>query len=115
VILDDLRVDQQKFEARTGWSVTHEGLCKGELCVPAKAVPTGAGLLDVTALSSTLGMPLVHDRNSNTYALGPESLGRCLTTAVAPDLELPNAVDGSTFRLSAMHGRKVLLVAWASW
>jgi hypothetical protein len=23
--------------------------------------------------------------------------------------------DGKPFRLSSMHGRKVLLVAWASW
>jgi len=37
-----------------------------------------------------------------------------LTTAVAPDLELPD-VDGNPFRLSSLRGQKVLLVAWASW
>ena len=30
------------------------------------------------------------------------------------DLELPD-VDGNPFNLAAMHGRKTLLVAWASW
>ena len=50
----------------------------------------------------------------DVWALGPESGGRALTTAVAPELELPDA-DGNPFKLSAMHGRKVLLVAWASW
>ena len=35
-------------------------------------------------------------------------------SAEAPDLELPD-VDGNPFKLSAMHGRKTLLVAWASW
>ena len=39
---------------------------------------------------------------------------RALSTAVAPELELPD-VDGNPFKLSAFHGRKVLLVAWASW
>jgi peroxiredoxin len=37
-----------------------------------------------------------------------------LTTAVAPELELPDA-DGNPFRLSSLRGQKVLLVAWASW
>jgi peroxiredoxin len=37
-----------------------------------------------------------------------------LTTAVAPDLELPDK-DGNPFKLSSLHGRKVLLIAWASW
>ena len=39
---------------------------------------------------------------------------RFLTTAVAPDLELPD-FDGNPFRLSSLRGQKVLLVAWASW
>ena len=63
-------------------------------------------------------MALVHDTDPTTghdvWALGPESGGRALTTAVAPELELPD-LDGNPFKLSAMHGRKVLLVAWASW
>jgi len=37
-----------------------------------------------------------------------------LTTAQAPDLDLP-AADGSRFRLSSLRGQKVMLVAWASW
>jgi peroxiredoxin len=37
-----------------------------------------------------------------------------LTSAVAPELELPDR-DGNLFKLSSLHGRKVLLVAWASW
>ena len=66
------------------------------------------------AVSARLGMALVHDADHGVWALGPESGGRALTTAVAPELELPDA-DGNPFKLSAMHGRKVLLVAWASW
>jgi peroxiredoxin len=37
-----------------------------------------------------------------------------LATAEAPELTLPG-LDGNPFRLSTLHGRKVLLVAWASW
>jgi hypothetical protein len=115
VILDELTVDQTDFESRTGWISKPEGLCKGDLCVPAAGVAGTDGRLDVMILSQSLGMPLVHDPDSGSYALGPESLGRSLNTAVAPEVALPNAHDGNTFSLSSLHGRKVLLVAWASW
>jgi len=48
------------------------------------------------------------------WCLGPEALGRALTTAQAPDLILPD-YQGNPFALSSLRGQKVLLVAWASW
>lgn len=116
VILNELEVDAREFEARTGWSIRPEGACKGEVCVPLPAsVRTGDGRLDVRVLSERIGMPLVADESHSTWALGPATTGgRALTTAVAPELELPDA-DGNPFRLSSLLGQKVLLVAWASW
>lgn len=58
-------------------------------------------------------MPIVHDVEVGLYALGPASMsGHALTTAVAPELELPD-VNGTTFRLSSLRGRKVVIVSWA--
>ena len=58
-------------------------------------------------------MPLVHDADAGLWALGPETLsGRALPTAAAPELVLPT-LDGTEFRLSSLHGRKVVMVAWA--
>jgi hypothetical protein len=67
-------------------------------------------------ISERLGMPLVADEPHGIWALGPETTvtGRALTSAVAPELVLPDA-DGNPFKLSSLRGRKVLLVAWASW
>ena len=116
MILEELAVDPGAFEARTGWAIKPEGACKGEVCVPLPAAARHAdGRLDVTVLAERLGMPLVTDEG-RVWALGPETAvtGRSLTTAVAPELELPDA-GGSSFRLSSLRGRKVLLVAWASW
>ena len=59
-------------------------------------------------------MPLVHDAAAGLWALGPEAGGRALTSAQAPELILPDW-RGNEFRLSSLRGRKVLLVAWASW
>jgi hypothetical protein len=112
MLLDSLTVDAVEFEARTGWQAKPEGLCKGDRCVP---VPGGtAARFDARVLSERLGMPLVHDETVDVWVLGPEAGGRALTTAVAPDLELPT-VDGELFRLSSLRGRKVLIAAWASW
>jgi hypothetical protein len=112
MLVDALTVDAAEFEARTGWQAKPEGLCKGDRCVP---MPGGtAGPLDVRVVAERLGMPLLHDETFGMWALGPEAGGRALTTAVAPDLELPT-VDGEVFRLSSLRGTKVLITCWASW
>jgi hypothetical protein len=117
VILHDLEVDAHAFERATGWSVKPQGACKGEICVP---LPDDAHVDDATLavepIAARLGMPLVRDDTHGVMALGPATsvTGRALTTAVAPDLELPDA-DGNPFKLSSLLGQKVLLVAWASW
>ena len=67
-------------------------------------------------VAERLGMPLVHDEAQGLWALGPETAvtGRALTSAVAPELTLPD-VEGRPFTLSSLRGQKVLLLAWASW
>ncbi len=116
MILDGPEVDPAALADRTGWAVKPEGACKGDLCVPLPAaVRTPDGRLAAPALAERLGMPLLHDEANDLWALGPATVtGRALETAVAPELELPD-VDGNPFRLSSLRGRKVLLVAWASW
>lgn len=114
MLLDSLTVDPVDFERRTGWQAKPEGLCKGDLCVP---MPNGAADgtgLDVTVLAERLGMPLLHDDVTGVWVLGPEGGGRALTTAVAPDLRLPD-VHGEEFVLSSLRGRKVLIASWASY
>ena len=111
MILDELQVTPEHFEAGTGWALKPAGACRGEICVP---LPGGGGdLVDVSAVADRLGMPLVHDEGAGLWALGPASLeGHALPTAVAPEIELPD-LDGNPFRLSSLRGQKVLLVAWA--
>lgn len=114
MILESLEVDPAVFASRTGWDPKPEGLCKGAQCVPAPDVVLPTGHLDVTAAAARLRMPLITDEERGLHALGPESGGTALTTAQVPEIVLPD-IDGNRFSLSALHGRKVLLVAWASW
>ena len=95
MILTELTVDAETFEAATGWAVKPEGACKGDVCVPLDdEVVTSDGIgdgigdgIDAAALAERLGMPLVHDRDAGLWSLGPDSAvtGRALTTALASD------------------------------
>ncbi len=114
MILTSLDMTATDFEAATGWQAKPEGMCKGDVCTPAAEAILPDGRINVPAVADRLGMALVHDEANDVWALGPESGGRALTTASVPDIELAD-VDGNPFRLSSLHGRKVLLVAWASW
>jgi hypothetical protein len=117
VILHELALDEGDFATRTGWTIKPEGACKGEVCIPLPdGVRTADGRLDARTVAARLGMPLVADDAHGLWALGPETAttGKVLTTAAAPDLELPDR-DGRPFRLSSLRGRRVVMVAWASW
>jgi hypothetical protein len=117
VILDRLDVDADALARRTGWVVKPEGACKGDVCVPLPDdVWTADGRLSASVVAERLGMPVLHDEAAGLWALGPASVtGKALETArVPPDFALPD-LDGNPFRLSSLHGRRVLLVAWASW
>jgi hypothetical protein len=108
-------VTTDRFADHTGWHAKAEGLCQGELCVPAAGSLRADGTVDVEIAAQRLGMPLVHDADHAVWALGPATLsGTALTTAAAADPELMTH-DGQPFRLSSLHGRKVVLVAWASY
>ena len=117
MLITDVLVDHDDFAARTGWTVKPEGACKGEVCVPLPGdVRAADGRLDARVLADRLGMPLVRHDADDLWSLGPETAvtGRALTTAVAPDLTLPNA-NGEPFSLSSLRGQKVVMVTWASW
>lgn len=114
MILSSLTVDAEAFHDRTGWEAKPEGLCKGDLCVPAPGADRGDGTLDVEVVAERLRMPLVADAEHGCWALGPESGGRALTSAHFPTLVLPDR-HGDAFDFSSALGRKLIVVAWASW
>lgn len=113
MLLDSLQIDPVAFGRRTGWAIKPEGACKGERCVPLPDA-SASGRFDVRVLAERLGMPLIRDDVAGLWCLGPESGGPALTTAQAPDFALPD-LAGRDFQLRSLRGRKVLLVAWASW
>lgn len=115
MITDTLEVERAELLARTGWEIKPQGACKGDVCVPLHGRLLDGDTVDMETLAPLLGMPLVHDEEHDIWAVGPESGGRALSTAVVPPIELPDLRTGDAFSLSSLRGRKVVLVAWASW
>ncbi len=108
-------VSTEAFLEHTGWKSTAQGLCRGEVCVPAPGSLRPDGTVDVEVAAARLGMPLLRDTEHDLWAVGSATLGgKALSSAAAADPELITR-DGKPFRLSSLHGRKVLLVAWSSY
>jgi hypothetical protein len=101
-----------------GWELKPEGLCKDDVCVPVRdrAALAGADGIDLAVLAAALGRPLALDAGERAAHLGVAAAARTarLTSLAAPDFTLPD-LDGVPHRLSDYRGRKVLLVAYASW
>ena len=115
MLLETDVTDAETLETATGWAITPEGACKGEICVPLPDEARVDGGLAARVVAERLGMPVLRDETHGLTALGPATVtGRALETAEAPHLELPDA-DGNPFKLSSLLGKKVIFVAWASW
>ena len=116
MVLDRLDLSAEELERVTGWEIKAEGACRGDVCVPLPPlVPDAEGRISVTVLAERLGMPIAHDEPHGLWALGPRSGDRrVLDTARLPELVLRD-FQGDAFDLADLRGRKVVLLAWASW
>lgn len=101
-----------------GWELKPEGLCRGDVCVPlrVRAAVVGSDGIDLAGLAASLQRPLALDLAERAAYLGvgaPER-GAALATLEAPDFALLD-LHGRQHSLSEHRGKKVLLVAYASW
>lgn len=97
----------------TGWTIEPRGACRDEVCVPLGDLDT-SGPIPLADFAAAMDMPLVHDDGHGLWALGPRHAGSVLDSARVPDLVLDDFA-GDAFDLAELRGRKVLLLAWASW
>ncbi len=105
------------LEETLGWDLQPEGLCQGPMCIPVdqSALVREDGL-DLGVLAGALQRPLVIDEKHTVASLGAShhERGDALASLVAPDFTLPD-LDGNLHSLGDQRGKKVLLVAYASW
>ena len=111
MILTDSTLDPAQFEQETGWALKPEGACKGDVCIPLPDEVREK--MDAVKIAEAMGLPVVENKAHGLISIGPESIGgRALTTAVAPEVVLPD-LDGNPFKLSSLKGQKIVVFAWA--
>jgi len=114
---DRVLVESADVERATGWLRKPEGLCRGEVCVPVRDGGLEVdGRIDLVAFAAALRRPLALDTGESAAFLGTSSADRAgqLSSLQAPDFTLPDLL-GVPHSLSDHRGKKVLLVAFASW
>jgi hypothetical protein len=113
-----VRLTPSALRDALGWELKPQGLCQGPRCVP---VPLASplvrdGKVDLETLAALLGRPLALDRDERAACLGgaADERARQLGSLDAPEFTLPD-LDGRPHALSGFRGKKVFLLAWASW
>ena len=113
-----LRAPAEAVERALGWELREEGFCLGTVCYP---LPPDAELvtddgIDLAGLAALIDRPIALDEAEGAAYLGVAARERsqALELLDAPDFTLPN-LDGELHSLSDYRGKKVLLVAYASW
>jgi len=115
---EQVALDAASVHEALGWSLRPEGLCRGSVCVPVRdrAALVGEQGIDLAELARVLDRPLALDVAERAAALGtPVSERRAALEGLeAPDFSLPD-LAGRRHTLSSFRGKKVLLIAYASW
>ena len=113
-----IRVPAKGLLETMGWALKPEGLCQGDRCIPIAhhADLINAAGVDLAGLAEVLGRPLAIDRAEAAASLGAETDSHAtqLASGRAPDFTLPD-LTGKEYSLSSFKGKKVLLIAYASW
>ena len=113
-----VRLDPAAVKDGLGWEM-HDGLlCSEAMCIPVadEAALVGPDGIDLEGFARTLDRALAVDVDERAAFLGGSARERAqaLASQHAPDFTLPD-LDGRPHSLGEQRGRKVLLVAWASW
>lgn len=113
-----VRLSPEALRTALGWEI-HDGLlCNDATCVPVppEAVLEHPDGVDLIELARVLDRPLAVDLEAGAALLGASAVERrrALHSLQAPDFTLPD-LEGRMHSLAEQRGRKVLLVAYASW
>jgi hypothetical protein len=118
VVADRVCLTPEALRDALGLELKPEGLCVGPACYPVRDPHrlAGADGIDLAECAATLGRPLAVDLGARAAYLGASAAdrGARLRSLEAPDFTLPD-LDGRLHSLSSYRGKKVLLVAHASW
>src|SRR5207249_12020594 len=126
---NDLWLSLPELTRITGWELKPEGACRGDACRGDACVPIpgdrsetfvrGDGSdtqFNLAAFARLLGAPVLHHAAPDVWCIGedPGTRSERMMSLQAPDFDLPD-IEGRRHWLSDYRGKRVLLLAWASW
>jgi hypothetical protein len=120
---DQLWITTADLKRATRFEVKPQGVCRDELCFPLPKAKQDAFIhkdagqtwFNMTAFAHLVHQSVAHDAALATWYFGLRADQRQqLSSLQAPDFALPD-LQGKSHRLSDFHGKKILLVTWASW
>lgn len=106
-----VHVDPAAIHAATGWELKPQGLCRGEVCLPAQLTAP----VELAALAAALHRPVAVEVLADRVvaAFGAAAGATVQPGDRAPDLSLPDVTGAPT--AVTRTGRKTALVAWSTW
>lgn len=113
VLIDRNPLSADEVLELTGWELKPEGACRGAECVPLPGLDIDRPI-DIVDFAERMGMPVAGAPDHGAWTLGRRASGSVLESAACPLVVLED-FGGDAFDLASLRGRKVLLLAWASW
>jgi hypothetical protein len=115
---DSVLVDPGVLDDVLGWHLDDRGLCRGDVCVPARPehLLRRGDLVDLVAAAPLVGRQTLLDAERAVLAVSVDAEHRrsALADGVMPEMTFAD-LDGHDRRFSEFGRRKKLLVAFASW
>jgi len=115
---ETVRVPAEAIKAALDWELKPQGFCRGHICMSHRGhgelvTPDG---VDLAGFATLIRRPLALDAAEHVAAFGASvhERGQQLASLRAPDFTLPD-LAGRPHSLSDYRGKRVLLVAHASW
>ena len=98
------------------FEVKPQGACRADICIPLTKDMVHGEYLNLTAFARKIRQAVVADSAAHVWSFGEiQALrGTFLNGRVSPDVTVPDR-KGRPVHLADFHGKKVLLVTWASW
>jgi len=111
-------LDPAALKDALGWEI-HDGLlCNDAMCIPLadEGALVREGAIDLAGLAQAMDRAVAVDADERAAFLGGSARERsqALASQHAPDFALPD-LAGRTHTLGEHRGKKILMVAWASW
>lgn len=115
-VAETLWIHQADLPGINEFELKPQGACRADVCIPIPKALVRGDFFNLTAFAQKAGQRVVADPEARVWSFGeiPVVRGAFLESRMAPDFAVPDR-KGRLVRLSQFHGKKVLLVTWASW